>query len=141
MASEKYSVGVIEHEVAILAGMSALHKNLGVVERPEYVLLRQINEYGLVGIKELADEFGLDRAIIMKHVAILESEGCIKRVPSGSDDKTGLFRSTQLGRDRLHETKQMRLSKYSSMLKRWTNGDLQKFGELLSLLNRTLKDE
>ncbi|GMA62693.1 MarR family winged helix-turn-helix transcriptional regulator [Alicyclobacillus fastidiosus] len=141
MESHKYSVRVIEHEVAILAGISALHQDLGGIERPEYILLRQINEYGMVGVKELADEFCLDHSTISKHVAVLESQGLIKRLSLGPDDRLSLFRTTELGHEVLNKNKEMRLDKYASILKRWSNRDLQRLGELLSLLNRTLADD
>ncbi|WAH38291.1 MarR family winged helix-turn-helix transcriptional regulator [Alicyclobacillus dauci] len=144
MEEEQDHIGVIEHEVAILIrramAFSALYKKLGAVDRPAYLLLRQIKEAGVIGIKELADEFHLDRSTISRQAAALESRGLIQRVPDRIDGRLSLFVITELGLRMLNETKQIRHRRYSKLLQDWSDEDLEKFGKFLGLLNRTFID-
>ncbi|GMA60091.1 MarR family transcriptional regulator [Alicyclobacillus fastidiosus] len=144
MDAEQDEIGQIEYQVAILIrramAFSTLYKQLGAIDRPGYLLLRQLNESGVVGLKELADEHHLDRSTISRQIAALELKGLVRRIPDPIDGRMSLFDITKAGLEQLNKTKQIRHDRYAALLKLWSDEDLVKFGELLALLNRTFID-
>ncbi|GEO27585.1 putative HTH-type transcriptional regulator YxaD [Alicyclobacillus acidoterrestris] len=142
--TERDNIDVIQYEVALLVrramAFSALHQQLGALDRPSYLLLRQLKESGAVGLKDLADIHHLDRSTISRQVAALQAKGLVRRIPDPIDGRMSAFEITARGLERLNKTMEIRHGRYAALLASWSDEDLAKFGEFLSRLNRTFID-
>ncbi|MET3292713.1 MarR family transcriptional regulator [Brevibacillus fluminis] len=144
MSEDKNAIGVIEYEVSLLVrrsiSISNSEKRIGNLERSAYLLLRQLDESGPVGVKALADEFRLDISTVSRQTAGLEAKGLVKRIPDPVDGRASSFVLTEEGKRQLEETKQARVERYDLWLKDWTEEERKLFGELLTRANRTFLD-
>ncbi|MCF8568097.1 MarR family transcriptional regulator [Alicyclobacillus tolerans] len=137
MEIQRY-IETVEHEIAILLRRASLsRRNLTVLDRAAYLLLRQLDEHGSAGVKALAEEFKLDVSTVSRQAAALESKGFIQRTQDPNDHRSSTFRLTDVGYKRLTEEKENRVAVYTKLLDSWASDDIQKLGELLCRLNRT----
>lgn len=89
------TLGRIEYEIAILVRRATLtSKKLGGMDRSAYLLLRQLNEHGPVGVKTLADEFHLDISTVSRQAAALASKGYVERLSDPADGRATNFKIT-----------------------------------------------
>lgn len=133
------TLGRIEYEIAILVRRATLtSKKLGGMDRSAYLLLRQLNEHGPVGVKTLADEFHLDISTVSRQAAALTAKGYVERFPDVDDGRASHFKITDLGLQQLTRTRQARRARFHELLKDWEPEDREKFGEYLSRLNKTI---
>ncbi|KXZ21031.1 MarR family transcriptional regulator [Bacillus nakamurai] len=115
-------------------------RKIGNLERPAYLLLRQLDEFGPARVKELADSFKLDISTLSRQAAALEAKEMIYRFSDPSDGRVSLFTITKLGKQRLKADKQMRLQRYHRMLDDWSGDEKELFGKLLIRLNEAFID-
>ncbi|UOQ95633.1 MarR family transcriptional regulator [Halobacillus shinanisalinarum] len=108
---------------------------IGELERPVYLLLRQLDEFGPARVKTLADSFKLDISTLSRQASAIEAKGLIFRCSDPSDGRVSLFKISELGRQKLIADKKMRLERYHNMLKDWSSDEKKLFGELLTRLN------
>ncbi|WP_241254387.1 MarR family transcriptional regulator [Brevibacillus sp. SYP-B805] len=140
MEQEQDIIGLIEYEVAILVRRAVAAGNVGSLDRSAYLLLRQLEMQGPVGVKALADEFRLDISTVSRQTAALEAKGLVQRLPNPEDGRASLFQITDEGMRQLTETRTARKNRYSLLLKDWSDEDRRKLGGLLARLNRTFID-
>ncbi|MDQ0191224.1 MarR family transcriptional regulator [Alicyclobacillus cycloheptanicus] len=136
-------IGFIESEVAILvrrATSLTTNRRLGVLDRSAYLLLRQLDAHGPLGVKALAEEFGLDISTVSRQAAALVSKNLAERIPDPRDGRASHFRITETGRKQLEETRRARFERYARLLEGWTDEERRTFGELLARFNRTFVD-
>lgn len=138
-------VGLIEHEVAILvrravSANTIINKRMKGLDRSGYLILRQLEEHGPSGIKDLAEEFRLDISTVSRQTGSLELKGYIRRLANPSDGRACFLEITEAGQSKLDEVRQVRLDRFMELIKDWTPEECEKFGELLSRLNRTYTD-
>jgi DNA-binding MarR family transcriptional regulator len=133
------TIGRIEYEITILIRRATrTSKNLGGLDRSAYLLLRQLKEYGAVGVKTLADEFHLDISTVSRQAAALALKGYAQRLPDSDDGRASNFKITDLGLLQLSKARQARQARFTELLKGWSPLDREKFGEYLSRLNRNI---
>ncbi|NGQ93638.1 MarR family transcriptional regulator [Brevibacillus sp. SYP-B805] len=140
LEQEQDIIGLIEYEVAILVRRAVAAGNVGSLDRSAYLLLRQLEMQGPVGVKALADEFRLDISTVSRQTAALEAKGLVQRLPNPEDGRASLFQITDEGMRQLTETRTARKNRYSLLLKDWSDEDRRKLGGLLARLNRTFID-
>lgn len=138
---EDFGVERIEYQVAIfLRRVIMSNRKFGGLDRSAYLLLRQLKEHGSVGVKALADEFHLDISTVSRQVSALESKRYIERFSDETDRRVSNLRLTDVGLEKLEQAKAERTDRFGQLLADWPAADVQKFGELLSRLNKTLLD-
>lgn len=138
---DDFGVERIEYQIAIfLRRVIMSNRKFGGLDRSAYLLLRQLKENGSVGVKALADEFHLDISTVSRQVSALESKRYIERFSDENDRRVSNLRLTDVGLEKLEEAKGERTERFGQLLADWSAADVQKFGELLSRLNKTLLD-
>lgn len=144
MMQEKNSIELIEYELTTFIRRAVYLDNsenkIGNLERSAYLLLRQLDEFGPARVKELAEAFKLDISTLSRQAAALENKKLISRSSDHSDGRVSLFDITPRGKQMLQTDKQMRLERYHSMLKKWSNEEKELFGKLLMRMNDAFID-
>ncbi|MCL6454708.1 MAG: MarR family transcriptional regulator [Alicyclobacillus sp.] len=135
------SISDIEYQLAIFLRRALLVSHrYGTLDRSGYLLLRQLEEQGLVGVKELADRFRLDVSTVSRQTSALESKGLIERIPDPHDGRASRFRPTASGVAELERAKRERFERFSHVFADWPEEDVRRFAALLIRLNQTLLD-
>ncbi|MCZ8495307.1 MarR family winged helix-turn-helix transcriptional regulator [Priestia megaterium] len=141
---EKNSIELIEYELTTFIRRAVYLDNsenkIGNLERSAYLLLRQLDEFGPARVKELAEAFKLDISTLSRQAAALENKKLISRSSDPADGRVSLFDITPRGKQMLQTDKQMRLERYHSMLKEWSNEEKELFGKLLMRMNDAFID-
>lgn len=87
---------------------------------------------------DLADEFGLDKSTMSRHVSTLIQLGLVQRDPDPQDGRAFLLRLTAEGRQRLVAATEARRRQWRGRLDQWTEPELADFVAALSRLNADL---
>lgn len=132
-------VELIEYELTTFIRravyMDNSEKKIGNLERSAYLLLRQLDEFGPARVKELAESFKLDISTVSRQAAALEAKELIIRFSDPADGRVSLFTVTKLGKQKLKADKKMRLKRFESILKEWSDAEKEMFGGLLLRMN------
>lgn len=137
-------VELIEYELTTFIRravyMDNSEKKIGNLERSAYLLLRQLDEFGPARVKELAESFKLDISTVSRQAAALEAKELIIRFSDPADGRVSLFTITKLGKQKLKADKKMRLKRFESILKEWSDAEKEMFGGLLLRMNEAFFD-
>jgi DNA-binding MarR family transcriptional regulator len=109
------------------------------VDKAAYVMLRQLEGLGTTRLSTLAHYFGLDVSTMSRHVAALESEGLIERVPDPADGRAQLLQVTAAGADLCHRQQEHKCALIAERLHAWSDQDCQTFVELLRRYNQAME--
>lgn len=130
----------IELELAILVRhATSISSVLGIIDRSAYLLLHHITTKPAVGVKSLAEEYGLDISTASRQTAALEQRGYVTRVPDPTDGRAYFLQITESGRTALMEYRNVRLEKISEKIEGWSDEECRMFSELLGRLNQTFR--
>ncbi|WP_233476302.1 MarR family winged helix-turn-helix transcriptional regulator [Paenibacillus sonchi] len=128
----------LNNELMTLIRRSSLDKKHGGLDRSTYTLLYHLAHHEKVGVKALAEEFGLDTSTISRQTSVLEAKGYAVRVPDPMDGRSSYFEITLLGTRKLEEARNIRLERYGEIFADWSPEDCHTFSGLLARLNRKL---
>lgn len=131
----------LNHELITLIRHGSLDKKHGGLDRSSYTLLHHLSNHDKVGVKALAEEFGLDTSTISRQTSVLESKGYVERVPDPQDGRSSYFQLTDLGLQKFAEARDIRLQRYEQIFADWSPGDCHTFSGLLARLNRKLQQK
>lgn len=140
---ENKHLEAIDLELATFARRAtavALDKKLGTLERSAYLLLHYLSAHGPTGVKALSEQFHLDISTISRQTAALETKGLVHRLSDPTDGRASQFEITETGIKELHETRRLRLIRFSKLFADWTPDECDMFVKLMSKLNRTYVD-
>ncbi|WP_019914756.1 MarR family winged helix-turn-helix transcriptional regulator [Paenibacillus sp. HW567] len=126
----------LNNELMTLIRHSSLDKKHGGLDRSTYTLLYHLARHEKVGVKLLAEEFGLDASTISRQTSVLETKGYAIRVPDPQDGRSSYFQITELGASKLEEARSIRLKRYGEIFEDWSPEDCHTFSGLLARLNR-----
>jgi DNA-binding MarR family transcriptional regulator len=87
---------------------------------------------------DLAEEFGLDKSTMSRHVSALIGLGLVRRDPDPNDRRAYLLSPTDVGRERLESAVATRRGQWRGRLNGWTAADLDSFVAALTRLNTDL---
>jgi DNA-binding MarR family transcriptional regulator len=135
---EDKNLEFINNELMTLIRRSSLDKKLGGLDRSTYTLLGHLSIHESIGVKALAEHFGLDISTISRQASVMEAKGYVVRLPDSQDGRSSYFQITELGAEKLMEAKKARLDRYEQLFEVWSAEECQTFGTLLARLNRTL---
>lgn len=130
----------LNKEMMTLIRRSAIDKKLGGLDRSSYTLLYHLTGNQQLGVKALAEQLGLDSSTISRQTAVLEVKNYIERVPDQQDGRASNFRITELGRQKLEQAREIRLTRYGQLFEDWSAAECRLFTEMLSKLNRKLAE-
>lgn len=98
-------------------------------------VLRLLAEQGDSRASFLADEFGLTRASISRHVALLTDHGLIEQRPDPEDGRAVLLTLTPAGRKTLDAADARRRARFAALTEGWTDQERESVARLLAQLN------
>lgn len=96
-------------------------------------VLSLLEHRGALGLKELADEFGLSSSSLCIMMNRLEEAHLIRREAHPSDRRRILYALTDVGLDHLIEERKVRMRAMEETLNNWTDEERE---EILSLSRR-----
>ncbi|KOO45975.1 MarR family winged helix-turn-helix transcriptional regulator [Priestia koreensis] len=136
---KKSSIEQIEYELTTFIRravyLDTSDRKIGHLERAPYLLLRELDEVGATRVKELAASFKLDISTLSRQAAALEERKFITRSSDPTDRRVSLLMITEKGKEALEKDKRLRIERYESMLKGWSEEDKETFGILISRMN------
>lgn len=135
---DEKALEIIELELAVLVRhitSITTEKSIGKLERSAYLLLHHIATHDSVGVKALAEEFGLDVSTASRQIAALEKKGYVLRMSDPLDGRASYFEITDLGKQELADTKEARLERVTKKLQNWSSEERQQFAQLLQKFN------
>ncbi len=136
---ETDSVGVVEHEVALLLRRAeSARTEATLLDRSAYLLLGELTTRGPLGIAALAQTFVVDLSTASRQTATLEANGLARRLSDPDDGRVSLLQITPLGRTRYQETRDARHALFADILEGWSEDDRRQFGAYLARLNRSI---
>jgi DNA-binding MarR family transcriptional regulator len=131
----------LNHELITLIRLGSLDKKHGGLDRSSYTLLHHLSNHNKVGVKALAEEFGLDTSTISRQTSVLEAKDYVVKVPDPQDGRSSYFQITALGAQTFAEARDIRLQRYEQIFEDWSPVDCQTFSGLLARLNRKLQQK
>ncbi|MEK3675177.1 MarR family winged helix-turn-helix transcriptional regulator [Paenibacillus sp. FSL R10-2771] len=131
----------LNHELITLIRLGSLDKKHGGLDRSSYTLLHHLSNHDKVGVKALAEEFGLDTSTISRQTSVLEAKDYVVKVPDPQDGRSSYFQITALGAQTFAEARDIRLQRYEQIFEGWSPVDCQTFSGLLARLNRKLQQK
>jgi len=90
---------------------------------------------------DLALSLHLDQSTVSRHVASLESEGMVERVPVADDRRAHLVQLTERGSAAAHDLVAQKVAALEGVLSSWPREDLQSFAQLLERFSLGLVNE
>ncbi|PLT29580.1 MarR family winged helix-turn-helix transcriptional regulator [Peribacillus deserti] len=135
-------IETIELQMTILGRWNtsfAADKRWGSLERAAYLLLRQLQNHGPIGVKALAEELQADISTVSRQAAVLDKKGYAVKVPDTNDRRAYFYQITEFGRRELTQFQQKRLELISGLLSDWSDEERETFGNLLMKFNESLK--
>lgn len=137
---KEQSLKSLDYEISILSRRAAFNRKIAELDRSAYLLLYQMSVLGKIGVKALAEEFHLDISTISRQTTTLENKGYVMRTPDPEDGRASYFELTALGRQKLEEAQNYRLTRFKQIFKDWDEEDVVKFTSYLEILNHTYID-
>ncbi len=136
---ETDSIGVVEHEVALLLRQAeSARTEAKLLDRSAYLLLGELMTRGPLGVAALAQTFLVDLSTASRQTATLEAKGLVRRLSDPDDGRISLLQITPLGRTRYQETRDARHALFDDILEGWSEEDRRQFGAYLARLNRSI---
>ncbi len=114
------------------------HRKIGSLDRSAYLLLHHISAHGAVGVKALAEDFGLDISTVSRQAASLEHKGYIYKIQDPLDGRASSLQITESGAHELKQCKNERIKKLAEVIESWTEDERKTFGRLLKKFNRSV---
>ena len=102
-------------------------------------VLRHIVEEGPLRPALLAERMRMQPSALSRQLKVLESEGCIERVPIPGDKRGWLVRVTQRGRGIVQRLERADEDIIADQLRSWTTADLDTLNDLLDQLIHDLR--
>jgi DNA-binding MarR family transcriptional regulator len=135
------AVGRIEHELIVL--IRRVRRNMArqaqAVDRDlhasGYAVLLSVLEHDALRSKDLAELLDVDKAVVSRQVAHLETLGLVARSSDPDDGRAQLVALTSEGRGRLETVRGRDRAEFARRLADWPATDLTGFADLLSRYN------
>jgi DNA-binding MarR family transcriptional regulator len=108
------------------------------VDAGSYAALVAIARSAPLRLVELAEEFGLDKSTMSRHVSALLQIGLVRRSPDPLDGRAFLLELTDEGRDRLEEFARARHDDWRTRLGSWSADDIATLADGLTRLAAAL---
>jgi DNA-binding MarR family transcriptional regulator len=103
-----------------------------------YAVLLVIAQAAPLRLNELAEEFGLDKSTMSRHVSTLIQLGLVQRDPDPLDGRAFLLRPSPDGQSRLASATAARRDEWRGRLDGWSTAELTEFVVGLTRLNSDL---
>ena len=109
------------------------------IDASTYGVLLVIAQAGPMRLNDLAEEFGLDKSTMSRHVSTLIRLCLVQRDPDPVDGRAFLLKTTPDGQHRLAAVTDARHAEWRGRLDRWDTAELTAFVTGLTRLNADLE--
>jgi DNA-binding MarR family transcriptional regulator len=108
------------------------------VDRYTYPVLALLNEYGPLGLGDLATRLGLTKPTTSRHVARLGGAALVATRPDERDSRAVVVLLTPDGAERVERVREVRRRTLGEVLAGWSVPDSEALAQLLARLNTDL---
>jgi DNA-binding MarR family transcriptional regulator len=135
----------LERELGLLMRRGAsLGREIAVQMHPEldsvsYSTLARIAETKSARASDLADYFGIHKAVVSRQLRELERLSLVERTPDPADGRARLLRLTRLGTKRMRQVQEARAARFRALVQAWPPSDVDELARLLGKLNHVLE--
>jgi DNA-binding MarR family transcriptional regulator len=135
----------LERELGVLMRRgSSLGREIAVQMHPDldfvsYATLARIAETEPTRAADLAEYFGIHKAVISRQLRELERLALVERTDDPTDGRARLLRLTRIGTRRMREVRQARDTRFRTLVQSWPQADVDELARLLGELNRVLE--
>ena len=142
---DEQALYALEHEMSVLVRRlrrviaeraRMVHPELSPVS---YSMLTALRDGGSMRASDLVGMFSIDKGAVSRHVQALLELGLISRTPDPEDRRAATLQITEEGTRRMASVSAARRTELSRRMSDWTDGDLDRFVELLGRYNATLE--
>jgi DNA-binding MarR family transcriptional regulator len=126
--------------VASTSIAAEVHPDLDVASYTVLVTISDLSRSLPGGVRaiDVAETLGLHKSTMSRNIAVLERLGLVAREPSAEDARARILTITESGRVSLEAAVSARRARVSSILGRWSAGDVRDLARLLGQLNDDL---
>lgn len=136
------SVRDLERELIYLARMleAVQRARPYPLERAHYLLLLELADNPHLTVAGLAAALILDDSTVTRQLAAMTKLGLVEKISNPDDGRSTLVRITDLGRDEMARTREMRLFRLDAFFTAWSESERASFGALLARFNTEILD-
>lgn len=109
------------------------------IDASTYAVLLVITQAGPLRQGDLAEEFGLDKSTMSRHVSTLIRLGLVDRDPDPVDGRAFLLKLSEDGQRRLDAVSAARRAEWRDRLADWDTAELRAFTAALARMNADLE--
>jgi DNA-binding MarR family transcriptional regulator len=126
--------------VASTSIAAQVHPDLDVASYTVLVTISDLSRSLTGGVRaiDVAETLGLHKSTMSRNIAVLERLGLVAREPSAEDARARILTITESGQASLDSAVSARRARVSSILGRWSAGDVRDLARLLGQLNDDL---
>lgn len=126
------SIGAMTQRRAILTMYGRLADKAGVaLERPAYLVLKQLAAEGPMRITDLATHHGVEPSTMSRHVQSLESAGLLTKGSDTDDRRVCLAEATPDGQRMVGRMETERANMLDAVISDWDDEDAERFVGLM----------
>jgi DNA-binding MarR family transcriptional regulator len=135
----------LERELGLLMRRgSSLGREIAVQMHPDldaasYSTLVRIAETEPARASDLAEYFGIHKAVVSRRLHELERLQLVERTADPTDGRARLVRLTCPGAKRMREVQEARTARFRALVQSWPRSDVDELARLLGELNRVLE--
>jgi DNA-binding MarR family transcriptional regulator len=135
----------LERELGLLMRRgSSLGREIAVQMHPDldsvsYSTLARIAETEPARASDLAEYFGIHKAVVSRQLRELERLSLVERTADPADGRARLLRLTRPGTKRMREVQEARAARFRALVQSWPQSDVDELARLLGELNRVLE--
>lgn len=108
------------------------------LNRASYLILLLISRNGPMGVKSIAEKLHLDISTVSRQAAGLLTEELLEKKQSRTDRRSYIYDINSKGWDVITHTRKSRKQRFSKMIDKWEDEDIDEFARLLQKFNNLM---
>lgn len=108
------------------------------LNRASYLILLLISRNGPMGVKSIAEKLHLDISTVSRQAAGLLTEELLEKKQSRTDRRSYIYDINDKGWDVIAHTRKSRKQRFSKMIDKWEDEDIDEFARLLQKFNNLM---
>lgn len=136
------SLEILELEIAMMVrALRSRTVDLDEVQelnRASYLILLLISRNGPMGVKSIAEKLHLDISTVSRQAAGLLTEELLEKKQSRTDRRSYIYDINSKGWDVIAHTRKNRKQRFSKMIDKWEDEDIDEFARLLQKFNNLM---
>lgn len=108
------------------------------LNRASYLILLLISRNGPMGVKSIAEKLHLDISTVSRQAGGLLTEELLEKKQSRTDRRSYIYDINDKGWDVIAHTRKNRKQRFSKMIDKWEDEDIDEFARLLQKFNNLM---